>query len=106
MREGEAPSYFNAQEAAAVAELVAGLLEQSARGAKSGKPAVQANDLGIIATYRKQVRELCLVPRHLEKMPTLSSQLKHVPTCACKFPAALDADHKCSKQLTSAAPHG
>ncbi len=63
MREGEAPSYFNAQEAAALAELVAGLLQQSAAAAKSGRPAVQPNDLGVIATYRKQARRQTWPPR-------------------------------------------
>lgn len=53
MREGEAPSYFNAEEAAALVELVEGLIAQTNRGDRRG---VQPNDLGIIATYRKQVR--------------------------------------------------
>lgn len=55
MREGEAPSYFNAEEAAALVELVEGLIAQTNGGGRRG---VQANDLGIIATYRKQVRQI------------------------------------------------
>lgn len=52
MREGEAPSYFNAEEAAALVGLVEGLLAQTSMGGRKG---VQPNDLGVIATYRKQV---------------------------------------------------
>ena len=52
MREGEAPSYFNAEEAAALVGLVEGLLAQTA---SRGRQGVQPNDLGVIATYRKQV---------------------------------------------------
>ncbi len=53
MREGEAPSYFDAEEAAALVGLVEGLLTQTATRGRQG---VQPNDLGVIATYRKQVR--------------------------------------------------
>ena len=53
MREGEAPSYFNAIEAAALVDLVQGLLDQ--HRATTGKPAVALEDIGVIATYRKQV---------------------------------------------------
>lgn len=53
MREGEAPSYFNAEEAAALVGLMEGLLAQTSA---NGKVGVQPNDLGVIATYRKQVR--------------------------------------------------
>lgn len=53
MREGEAPSYFNAEEALALVGLVEGLLAQTR---SKGRDSVQPNDLGVIATYRKQVR--------------------------------------------------
>ncbi len=49
VRDGEAPAYFNAVEAAVLADLVSGLLERASGG-------VAANDLGVIATYRKQAR--------------------------------------------------
>ena len=49
VREGEAPAYYNAMEAAAVADLASGVLQQA--GSR-----VAANDLGVIATYRKQAR--------------------------------------------------
>ena len=52
MREGEAPSFFNAQEAALLVELVEGLIAQTNAGGRAG---VRPDDLGIIATYRKQV---------------------------------------------------
>lgn len=52
MREGEAPAYYNAMEAAAVADLASGVLQQA--GSR-----VAANDLGVIATYRKQARVVC-----------------------------------------------
>lgn len=61
VREGEAPSFFNAEEAAALVALVEGLLAQTQRGGRAG---VQPNDLGVIATYRKQVR--CAVQHILE----------------------------------------
>ena len=54
MREGEAPSYFNPVEASVLVSLVEGLLHQHARSAAG----VRAGDIGVIATYRKQV------PRH------------------------------------------
>jgi hypothetical protein len=53
MREGEAPSYFNPIEATALVDLVEGLINQHRQGA--GRPAVSPNDIGVIATYRKQV---------------------------------------------------
>lgn len=52
MREGEAPSYFNPVEATAVVELIEGLLQQQA---KVGTAAITEDDIGVIATYRKQV---------------------------------------------------
>ena len=52
MREGEAPSYFNAVEAAVLVELVEGLL---ASVQKAGARGVRPDDLGVMATYRKQV---------------------------------------------------
>ena len=51
VREGEAPAFYNAMEAAAVADLASGVLQQA--GSR-----VAANDLGVIATYRKQARRL------------------------------------------------
>ncbi|BDA50870.1 probable helicase MOV-10 at C-terminar half [Coccomyxa sp. Obi] len=60
MREGEAPSYFNAEEAAALVGLVEGLLAQTSAGGRQG---VQPNDLGVIATYRKQVQKIRLALR-------------------------------------------
>lgn len=51
MREGEAPSYFNPVEAAVLVGLVTGLLQQHARSAAG----IRAGDIGVIATYRKQV---------------------------------------------------
>ena len=50
MREGEAPSYFNPQEASALADLLEGLLNQHAGGGS-----VSMEDIGVIATYRMQV---------------------------------------------------
>ena len=49
MRDGEAPAFYNAVEATALVDLVVGLLQQAGNG-------VAANDLGVIATYRKQAR--------------------------------------------------
>ena len=51
MREGEAPSYFNPVEASVLVGLVEGLLQQHARSAVGVRP----GDIGVIATYRKQV---------------------------------------------------
>lgn len=53
MREGEAPSYFNPIEATALVDLVEGLINQHKQAV--GRPAVSPNDIGVIATYRKQV---------------------------------------------------
>lgn len=53
MREGEAPSYFNPIEATALVDLLEGLLNQ--HRVSAGRPAVEIEDLGVIATYRKQV---------------------------------------------------
>lgn len=52
MREGEAPSFFNPIEATLLVDLVEGLLKQHETGA--GKLAVSKEDIGVIATYRKQ----------------------------------------------------
>ena len=49
MREGEAPSYFNPAEATTLAELLSGLITQTGG-------AVRPDHLGVMATYRKQVR--------------------------------------------------
>ncbi|PRW57862.1 helicase MOV-10 [Chlorella sorokiniana] len=54
-REGDAPSYFNALEASTVVELVVGLLSAGA--------GVQADDIGVMATYRKQVQKIRLLLR-------------------------------------------
>ena len=53
VREGEAPSYFNAVEATVLVELIEGLLASTQ---KAGGQGVKASDLGVMATYRKQVR--------------------------------------------------
>lgn len=53
VREGEAPSYFNAVEATVLVELVEGLLASTQ---KAGGRGVRPDDLGVMATYRKQVR--------------------------------------------------
>ena len=68
MREGEAPSYFNPIEAASLVDLVSGLLEQ--HQSAPGKPGVAIEDIGVIATYRKQVCKFlcsrcpCLASKH------------------------------------------
>ena len=48
MRDGEAPSYFNAIEATVLVDLLTGLLGQC--------EGVRPADIGVIATYRKQAR--------------------------------------------------
>lgn len=55
MREGEAPSFFNPIEAATVLQLIQGLLDQA--------PEIQPTDLGVMATYRKQVQKIRLLLR-------------------------------------------
>ena len=57
-RDGDAPSWYNAVEAGVVADLVSGLLEQGQLGDAAGSN-TQA-DIGVIATYRRQVRFRCL----------------------------------------------
>ena len=52
MCEGEGPSYFNPLEAATLVSLVVGLLQGRQGKSNAG---VVATDVGIIATYRKQV---------------------------------------------------
>lgn len=52
VREGEAPSYFNAVEATVLVDLVEGLLATTQRAGGRG---VKPDDLGVMATYRKQV---------------------------------------------------
>ena len=54
-REGDVPSYHNALEAAAVADLVQGLLKSGA--------GVVATDIGVMATYRRQVRSIRILFR-------------------------------------------
>jgi putative helicase MOV10L1 len=56
MRESDIPSYHNPLEAAAVADLVAGLLESKNAG-------VSLSDVGVMATYRRQVTTLRLLLR-------------------------------------------
>ena len=51
-REGDAPSWFNPVEAAAVADLVGGLLVQHAAAAGGITP----EGVGVMCTYRKQAR--------------------------------------------------
>lgn len=51
-REGDAPSWFNAVEAAAVADLVAGLLSHP--GVAAG--GITPDSIGVMCTYRKQAR--------------------------------------------------
>ena len=50
-REGDAPSFFNAEEAVALLQLLKGLLTYT-----KGKGAVKQSDIGVICTYRRQVR--------------------------------------------------
>lgn len=59
LREGEAPSYFNPVEAAVLVDLVAGLLRQHEGSAVNVNP----SDIGVIATYRKQVQKIRLLFR-------------------------------------------
>jgi putative helicase MOV10L1 len=51
MREGDIPSYHNPLEAAAIADLVQGLLNSKHAG-------VKLTDIGIMATYRRQVQSI------------------------------------------------
>lgn len=68
MRDSEAPAFYNAVEATALVDLVVGLLQQAGSG-------VAANDLGVIATYRKQARS-----PSLPKPNTLrTGRPRHVP---------------------------
>lgn len=61
MREGEAPSFFNPIEASALVDLLAGLLAY--KPVPGRPPAVKMDDIGVIATYRKQVRSDMFVTR-------------------------------------------
>lgn len=54
MREGESPSWFNPVEAEAVVELLVALLE---------KTGLSASDVGVMATFRKQVQTIRLLLR-------------------------------------------
>lgn len=56
MREGDIPSYYNPLEAAAIADLVQGLLN-------SKQARVGLTDIGIMATYRRQVQSIRLLLR-------------------------------------------
>lgn len=55
VREGEGPSYFNPLEAATLVGLVVGLLDWHSPTPGSSSAGVTAADVGVIATYRKQV---------------------------------------------------
>ena len=50
-REGEAPSWYNAVEAGVVVDLVSSLLKQGLANGAGVRPA----DVGVIATFRRQV---------------------------------------------------
>ena len=52
MRDGDAPSYYNPVEASTLVKLLQGLLAYKT-GAGQG---VTVQDIGVIATYRNQVR--------------------------------------------------
>ena len=54
MRDGDAPSYYNPVEASTLVKLLQGLLAYKT-GAGQG---VTVQDIGVIATYRNQVRLL------------------------------------------------
>ncbi|KAL3141854.1 hypothetical protein ABBQ32_004519 [Trebouxia sp. C0010 RCD-2024] len=56
MRDGEAPSYYNPVEASTLVRLVQGLLSYSGAG-------VSVQDIGVIATYRNQVKKIRLLLR-------------------------------------------
>ena len=61
-REGEAPSWFNAVEAGVLVDLVSSLLKQGLVHAQGAS--VTPADVGVIATYRRQVgplHVLCLL---------------------------------------------
>ena len=55
MREGEGPSYHNPLEAGTLVNLLVSLLQVPA-GNGGSQPVVGPRDVGVIATYRKQVR--------------------------------------------------
>jgi hypothetical protein len=57
-QDGDAPSYYNPQEVLVLAELLASLLgtpAAAAGGSTAAQAAVSVNDIGVIATYRRQV---------------------------------------------------
>lgn len=56
LRESDAPSYFNPIEASTVVELIQGLINSTTAG-------VAPSDIGIMATYRKQVQKIRLLLR-------------------------------------------
>ncbi|KAF8055841.1 MOV10L1 [Scenedesmus sp. PABB004] len=60
-QDGDAPSYYNPQEVLVLAELLCSLLGTPARRGAAGGPAraaVSVNDVGVIATYRRQVQKI------------------------------------------------
>ncbi|WIA17691.1 hypothetical protein OEZ85_009208 [Tetradesmus obliquus] len=64
--DGDAPSYYNPQEVLVLAELLASLLgtpAAGAAGAATAAAAVSVNDIGVIATYRRQVQKIRLLLR-------------------------------------------
>ncbi|KAK9799412.1 hypothetical protein WJX73_005424 [Symbiochloris irregularis] len=72
MREGEGPSYFNPMEATVLVRLLRSLLQGS--GASNGNAQqrqsqgarVTAGDIGVIATYRKQVQKIRMLLRECD----------------------------------------
>lgn len=62
MRDGEAPSYYNPVEASTLVKLLQGLLSYKTAGGQG----VSVQDIGVIATYRNQVKKLRLLLRARE----------------------------------------
>ena len=54
MREGEAPSFFNPYEVTTLVEQLERLLKEQA--ASDSPNRIGVHDIGVIATYRKQVK--------------------------------------------------
>eukprot|EP00877_Chromochloris_zofingiensis_P007320 jgi/Chrzof1/2841/Cz12g00230.t1 len=61
-QESDAPSYFNPLEASTLVDLVESLLTAPAAGGARARP-VTADDIGVMATYRKQVQKIRLLLR-------------------------------------------
>ncbi|DBA76409.1 TPA: hypothetical protein ACH3X1_010114 [Trebouxia sp. C0004] len=62
MKDGEAPSYYNPVEASTLVKLLQGLLSYKTAGGRG----VSVQDIGVIATYRNQVKKLRLLLRARE----------------------------------------